>query len=692
VTWTGRLFDPEPADSVGTTDRTDNPSGPDGTSSPGPAGGFVAPLDGAVAVRVLPDVSGLDKEFDYLLPEKLTGRVEIGDQVRVMLNGRSIRGWITAVGFDSPHGVSLRPVTRVVSAGPSAEVVSLARWAGRQWQGRVASILKSASPPRVVPSLAVPVANEATVHDGAAAPADVEQTSAEAETGAGRAVDGAEGGEGGAVELFRLPPAADLLPLLLRAWEYTGGGNVVVVVPRVDLARGLVGRLRQQGVATRVHPRDWATAAHRGGMVIGARSAVWARLPSVDLMVVIDEHDEALQEERNPTWHARDVAIERARRAGVACWLVSPSPSAAAVVAAELHHGPSRREERDGWPIVELVDRRQEEPGRGGLFSPPVTNAVREPGTVLGVLNRKGRAVMLACAMCGELVLTEDGERLMVERDGVLVCPPTGESRPIICANCGATKLKRLRLGVTRAAEELAALISEPVDEITGDHNRDGRRSRVLVGTEAALHQVSHVDRVVFLDFDQELMAPRYRAAEQAMALLILAARLTGGRHRSASRDRRDAKVGGAGRVLVQTRSPEHRVLSAVVRSDPSRFVHAEVELRRSLAFPPFAALAELSGPGAAEVAAWLSAWAPGGPAPGTEAPGEPAPEERAPEEVDPDPLASSFDSPGIQILGPRHDGRYLVRADNREALALALQAAPKPSRRVRVAVDPPRA
>ncbi|MCP3990630.1 MAG: hypothetical protein GY724_16245 [Actinomycetia bacterium] len=598
MTSTGRLFELEPEPAV------DVP-------------------DGSVPVRVLPDVSGFDKEFDYLLTGEQVGLASIGDQVRIELKGRQVSGWITGIDLDRPSGITLRPVSKITSAGPSSDIVEVARWAARRWGGRMATVLKTASPPRrVLPFPATPAPS-------APPPA---------------------GGARPGVEVFRFGPAHDLLPLLIDA---AGRGNAIVVVPGLSTARALAGRLRRHKVAARVHPRDWGQGAHRGGVVIGARSAVWARVPDLATIVVIDEHDEALQEERNPTWHARDVAIERARRGGAACWLVSPSPSVVALNRADQYHEPGRSAERADWPIVETVDRRDDEPGRG-LFSAQVVDAVRQPGSVLCVLNRKGRAVMLACSQCGELVLTEDGERLMVEQEGHLVCPSTGETRPIVCANCGATRLKRLRLGVARAAEELAALAGEPVDELSGPgRSRQGPGSRVVVGTEAALHQLTTVDRVVFLDFDQELLAPRYRAGEQAMSLLILAARLVGGRANA-------SRAGGGGipgRIVIQTRTPKHRVLSAAVKADPASFARAELDLRQSLELPPFAALAELSGKGAPDLGAALA--------------------ERA----------------GIDVMGPRHDGRYLVKASSADELADALADTPRPEQqRVRVAVDPPRA
>lgn len=570
-----------------------------------------APVEGQI-VRVLPDVSGLDKEFDYVLPAALTDPVPVGTQVRIELNGRNVGGWITAVGLDQPGRFDVRPITRVRSAGPAPDVVELARWAAHRWSGRLGTLLKTASPPRVVPTpLAIsPPARTEDHHPHE-------------------------------VVVVRDGPAVDVLARLVDAASL---GNVLVVAPRVDQARSLAGRLRQRGVAVRSHPRDWAAGASRGGFVVGARSAVWASVPDLSLIVVLDEHDEALQEERHPTWHAREVAIERARRADIPCWLLSPSPSLAARSAADRIEVPTRSEERRGWPIIDVIDRRDDEPGRSGLFSSRAVKLFRTPGPVLAVLNRKGRAAMLACATCGELALTEDGNRLMVERDGTLICLATGETRPLICANCGATRLKRLRLGVTRAAEELSALLGEPVSELTADTDPQRPPTRVVVGTEAALHQLLHVDCVVFLDLDQELLAPRYRAAEQAMALVVRAARLVGGRE-------------DGGRIGLQTRTTDHRVIDAVLRADPDRLAVPEAELRESMGFPPFGALAELTGAGAPALAGALLA----------------------------------ADTDGITVLGPRDDGRYLVRAPDPDRLADVLAAVDRPSDRVRVVVDPPR-
>jgi len=599
------------------------------------------PLDGlmgededldAVVVRVLPDVSGITKEFDYLADPSQMKQLEIGSLVRVELNGRRISGWVTAVDLERTAGVGLRRLVKVSSVGPSEEILDLARWTADRWHGRVGALLKTATPPvqvKALPAAGTTQAPDTTV----TAPATVPEPDSD--------LNPVELSASGSVVVVQTTPNEDVSTQVAKLAKR---GDVIVVAPRLGMAQSLAGRLRRQGVAARLYPRDWAAAAGRGGVVLGARSAVWARVRNLGAIVVLDEHDEALAEERNPTWNARDVAVERARRAGVTCYLLSPGPSLAArALTASAPRSASHSEIRAEWPLVEVADRREDEPGRTGLFSSRLAQIVREPGSVLAVLNRKGRSVMSACATCGELVRTVDGERLMVERDGVLICPSTQETRPVVCAVCGSTSLKRLRLGVTRAAEELAGLTGEPVDFWTAtEHETRRSPSRVVVGTEAALHALTGVQTVVFLDFDAELTAPRYRAAEQAFALMLLAARLVGARRQG-------------GRILVQTRMPEHRVIEAATKSDPGRFAESEASIRRTVGWPPFGALAEISGAGADEFVQSLS------PRPGADQ----------------------------RIMGPNDDGRFLVRASTPDELAELLRNGRRPTDRFRVAVDP---
>ena len=237
-------------------------------------------------------------------------------------------------------------------------------------------------------------------------------------------------------------------------------GPTLVIHPSVDEARRLAGALRRSGYSTAVHPEQWARAAAGVDVVIGGRSAVWSPCAGMRSIVVLDEHDEALQEERSPTWHARDVAIERARRAGVPSVLVSPCPSATALHWAKGSlRRPSVADERDGWPILELVDRTREEPWKRSLLTSPLIQHLRNHGQrVVCVHNTKGRARLLACRTCRSLQRCERCQAAVVQDDsGSLVCRRCGTSRPVVCQSCGSGALSLLRPGVGRLREELEA-------------------------------------------------------------------------------------------------------------------------------------------------------------------------------------------------------------------------------------------
>src|SRR5690606_21144694 len=248
-------------------------------------------------VRVLPDEPAIGKTFDYLVPDTLGDQVRVGDRVRVALGGRRVGGWVVAVGVEPPPGVALRPLARWSGRGPTPELLELARWAAWRWAGRPASLLRTASPERVVKRLPPP----------RRAPARPAPPSPVA-----RLVDHALARP---VSLVRLPPAADPteVPVAVAV-----RGHTLVVCPTAPLAAAVVARLRRAGVRAVRHPEGWAAGA-AGATVVGTRAAVWAPVGDLRAVVVVDEHDEAHQQEQAPTWHAREVAVERARRAGVPC-------------------------------------------------------------------------------------------------------------------------------------------------------------------------------------------------------------------------------------------------------------------------------------------------------------------------------------------------------------------------------------
>src|ERR1019366_7413035 len=162
-----------------------------------------------------------------------------------------------------------------------------------------------------------------------------------------------------------------------------------------------------------------------------------------------------------------------------------------------------------------------------------------------------------------------------------LRCPRCESGRPLVCAACGRLRMKTLRAGVSRLREEVAALLGVEVGEVSGPSTSAGGSdvpaAPVLMGTEAVLHRVRRAAAVAFLDIDLHLLAPRFSATDETLALLIHASRLVGPRH-----------VGPpSARLLVQTRVPDHPVLAAVARGDPSVVMAEEESIRRSSGLPP---------------------------------------------------------------------------------------------------------
>jgi primosomal protein N' (replication factor Y) len=579
-------------------------------------------------VRVLPDEPAIGKTFDYLVPDKFGDQVRVGTRVRILLGGRRVGGWIVALDVEPPPGVTPRPLAKLSGWGPTPDLFELADWAAWRWAGRPAQFLRTANPERNVWALPHPPLSRAT---SSSEPAP--------ESGAKPAPLSGAGSSFEPRTLLRQPPAFDPAEVALEAARQ---GNTLVICPNLTMAAAVRQRLRREGVTAASHPRDWALGA-AGATVVGTRAAVWAPVADLAAIVVVDEHDEAHAQEQTPTWNARDVAIERARRAGVPCTLVSPCPSLEALAWAPATVL-SRSDERAGWPLVDVLDRRHDDP-RTGLVAPKLVDVLRSERRVLCVLNRVGRARLLACSGCGELARCEACDAALTQLEaGRLACPRCSRERPQVCAACGATRLKLLRQGVSRVREELEALVGEPVGEVSSLNDDPAvaaiaGAARVVVGTEAVLHQGGRADVVAFLDLDQELLAPRYRAAEQALGLLVRAARLVGGR-------------AGGGRLVLQTRVPRHEAVLAALHADPTRVSDAEHERRELLRFPPAAALAEVSGPAAPAFVAAL---------------GNP---------------------PGIDVMGPA-DGRWLLRAPDHATLADALAGLPRPPGRLRLVVDP---
>jgi primosomal protein N' (replication factor Y) len=433
-------------------------------------------------------------------------------------------------------------------------------------------------------------------------------------------------------------------------------------------------------------------------VAIGARSALFAPVPALALVVVDEEHDGSFKQEEGVRYHARDMALLRAHRAGAVAVLGSATPSLEAF--ALVRRGtleeiglPERAHVQARLPSVETVDLRRVGPGPSGhrLISLPLH---RELERVLAAgeqailfLNRRGFAPSVMCEACGAAQSCKACSVALTfhrQGGGQLRCHYCDYTAPLgeRCSECGSGPLSLEGLGT----EKLEGIVAEAFpgarvarldrdvspgmrSEAVLDRMRAGQID-VLVGTQMVTkgHDLPRVTLVGVVNADAAWSLPDFRAAERGFQLLVQVAGRAG-RH-----DRQ-------GRVLIQTRDPEHPAVRYAARHDVRGFLEHELVDRRELGYPPFRrlALVRVDSPGEPEarrVAARLAAHARSTPEVGA----------RLCDVLGPAPAP-------IGRLRGRYRFRVLLRAAERAALRSVLRTVQQawqtePDRRTRVALD----
>jgi primosomal protein N' (replication factor Y) len=351
-------------------------------------------------------------------------------------------------------------------------------------------------------------------------------------------------------------------------------------------------------------------AAGRVGLVIGTRSAVFAPLSRLGLIVVDEEHDGAYKQEEMPRYHARDVALMRGQARGVPVVLGSATPSLESY--AHAREGgrytylslPERVETRP-LPTVSIVDLKAERPARaGGVITAPLLDALKETLSrgeqSLLFLNRRGFAPMVLCPACGYTYRCRHCQVSLTFHRGsrTFQCHYCGDRMPAAaaCDGCGNPLLEPRGVGTEALLEEVRALLP---DARAARMDRDTTRAKdahlailrqmeagevdVLVGTQmiAKGHNLPGVTLVGVLCADQGIHVPDFRAAETAFALLTQVAGRAGRGERP-------------GRVVFQTYSPEHPAVHHAVTQGYAAFAEGELAVRRAVGFPPAGRLVRL--------------------------------------------------------------------------------------------------
>lgn len=395
------------------------------------------------------------------------------------------------------------------------------------------------------------------------------------------------------------------------------GRGAMLLVPEIALTPQLVGRFRARfgdeiavlhsGLTARQRDDAWrALRRGRVNVAIGARSALFAPVADLGMIVVDEEHDPSFKQDEGFRYHARDMALLRAHYADAVCVLGSATP------AMETYHraidGKLRllslptRATGQRLPEVEIVDLRRHRQGPTGhpLLSGPLYHAIGEcldsGHQAILFLNRRGFSPSVRCVSCGavaecpacSVALTEHREQ------NALRCHYCDFHRAVAmpCAECGAAKYDRLGIGTEQLEQAISESFSKAKvarldrDTATGagveevlDRLRNGEVD-ILVGTQMVTkgHDIARVTLVGVVLADQSLAFPDFRASERTFQLLAQVAGRAG-------------RADQPGQVFFQTYQPDHPAIRLAAQHDYERFYATEIQARREVGYPPFTRL-----------------------------------------------------------------------------------------------------
>nr|WP_306269307.1 primosomal protein N' [Pararhizobium sp. IMCC3301] len=479
------------------------------------------------------------------------------------------------------------------------------------------------------------------------------------------------------------------------------GKQVLLLLPEISLTSGFLDRFTDR-FGTR--PAEWHSdvppkrraQVWRGvadgsvRAVAGARSGLFLPFRELGLAIVDEEHEPAYKQEEGAIYHARDMAVVRAHRAGFPVILSSATPSVESLNNARTgrykHVELSERYAEAELPALATIDMRIDGPERGHWLAPKLIAALGDTLAAgqqsLLFLNRRGYAPLTLCRKCGHRFQCENCSAWLVEHRfrGTLACHHCGhtQKKPEACPECHSTdSLVPCGPGVERIAEEVELLFPQARTLMLSSDLQGGvRRMRleleavtrgdvdIVVGTQlvAKGHHFPLMRLVGVLDADLALGQGDPRAAERCFQLL---AQVTG----------RAGRAGGSSVGLIQSYQPDHPVIDALVKGEPHLFYERELAERKAGGLPPFGRLAALIVSGEDKAATASHAAALSRAAPRTE---------------------------GVRVLGPaeapmslvrgRHRFRMLARASRGFDLSRYVRewlgAAPKARGSVRVSVD----
>ncbi|MDP8233295.1 MAG: primosomal protein N' [Candidatus Saelkia tenebricola] len=401
----------------------------------------------------------------------------------------------------------------------------------------------------------------------------------------------------------------------------TQGKSAIVLVPEIALTPQTISRFKarlRENVSV-LHSKlteaqkfqEWRKLkTGQNKVCIGTRSAIFAPLKNLGLIVIDEEHESSYKQNENPRYHAREVALKRAHQSGCGLILGSATPSLESYYKAErgeytLLELPERVEKKK-MPQVGIVDLKTVKRKRFTplIFSPALKEELRSvidrDMQAILFLNRRGFSTFISCANCGYVAQCAKCNLALTfhSKESVLICHYCNkrEDKPLICPECDSRYLSFKGFGTQRVESELAKMFPAirigrldsdvlkqrgRLEEIIEDFR--ARKIDVLVGTQivAKGHDFPDVELVGVILADLSLNIVDFRSGERTFSLLTQVAGRSG-------------RGTGKGRVIIQTYNPDHFTIKTSLNHDYKSFYLEEIKRRKQLGFPPFNELIKL--------------------------------------------------------------------------------------------------
>jgi primosomal protein N' (replication factor Y) len=556
----------------------------------------------------------LIRSFVYQLAEP----AEVGCRVAVPFRKREVEGFVVGLRQEAPKDLTVHSVTSVIDRSPliRADVFDLCRWISEYYVAPLGEVLKSALPPGITAKHIERGIQRPS--EGAVAGFSPRPALSSEQTAAFEAVRSAKGFH---TILLHGVTGSGKTEIYMQAAEHflSSGKTSLILVPEIGLTPQLTDRFAERfpGRAAILHSSltkrqridEWLRI-YRGDapIVIGTRSAVFAPLQNLGLIVVDEEHETSYKQDDVPRYHARDTAVVRGKLARASVVLGSATPSMESFRNSEekkyQYVSLTTRVEDRPLPEVEIVNMREEYAAEGKqvIFSRRLLTAVaarlerREQAMIL--LNRRGFAAFLLCRRCGFTFQCSACSVAMTYHRSIdkLLCHYCGLARrpPQRCLECDSEYIHYVGEGTEKLEAELKQFFPDArigrIDRDTMRHMRDYSRVfggfrngeiDILVGTQmiAKGHDFPGVTLVGVVGADAPLSLPDFRAAERTFQLLTQVAGRSG-------------RGDQPGEVLIQSYFPDHYTFQLACTQRFEDFYAREARYRRAMFYPPFTALA----------------------------------------------------------------------------------------------------